>query len=159
MPPPPKPPDQRRRRNTTGVKPDHTLSPEGRKGRAPNCPLPLGDAGTEFWSWVWHTPQATMFTSGDIYALAMAACTIDDYVTVRSAPLLCNECGGEPYRVDATRLAKLSMDYFDRFGLSPKAMAALHWFIAPEKTEAKPAPDATKEGVTDIRSRLRGTGT
>lgn len=90
-----------------------------------------------------------------MYALAVMACTIEDYVASREAPPHCGDCGGPARGVEPAKLAALIQTQCDKFGLSPKAMATLHWFMAAEDpVDVTPSV----QGVTDIRARLKGTG-
>lgn len=143
MPPVPKPPSERRRRNVTGVKPDHILPVDGRTGPVPDCPIRLGSIGMEVWRWLWHTPQATKWHGeAAVYPLARLAMAYEELITEGTD-------GDQNYRAQLQRQIETSED---KWGLNPKAMAALHWFFG------EPAADKPKvvEPVTDLRDRVKG---
>lgn len=152
----PKSADERRRRNQPTI-PTTKLPARGRKGRAPNPPqwVELGEAGTAWWSWAWRTPQAAAWSIGDHPALARRASLEDDLAGIRQVD---NLDIAELLRIDpddrskelefiirslhslaANKLAiaREARELDDRFGLTPKALAALRWTIVEEEP-AKP---------------------
>lgn len=120
----PKPAGQRRRNNPPTI-PTTELPASGRAGSVPKPPrwIPLGPAGSAWWKWAWKTPQAAAWAPGHEVALARRAALEDD--------------------VESSRLplVREMRELDDRFGLTPKGMAALRWQVVADKepVEQKPA--------------------
>lgn len=132
----PKPPGERRRRNVAG---DRTLPAEGRRGRPPSPPFPLGPAGQKLWRYLWGTPQATTWGKAHHWGVA-ERCRWEDLVS---------DGDGPDYKLMA-----LIQQWEDRWAFNPKGLATLHMWIDDGEPEAKPQKPPPS-GVTDIRSRLR----
>lgn len=136
---PPKPPDQRRRRNAPQPHlADRKLPAEGRKGRAPVPPVPLGAAGKKLWGVLWASPQATTWTKTDHRGVA-TRCQLEDVYQENPA--------------DMKVLGQIVV-WEDRWGFNPKARAALHMWIEQEGGE-RAADREVSATVTDVRDRLR----
>lgn len=168
--PGPLPNPQRRRRNAPTV-PTTSLPVSGRKGRPPKVPdsYNLGAAGLAWWRWAWALPQAMAWSVGDLYALARRARLEDDVVALRTPPKLDLERLVEVLAegpVDSEALHSIAehiryvmgvlkslagqksvieremRELDDRFGLTPKGLAALRWTIVDDDkpaTNAKPS--------------------
>jgi hypothetical protein len=154
----------RRRRNAPTFSPQ-ALPAGGRKGRVPNPPkwCQLGEAGTAWWRWAWKTPQACAWPSGSEDTVARRASLVDDLAALETIGGLdiCDVLDAEyakevktiVARVAALTTGRLTVmremrDLDDRLGLSPRAMAAMHWAIAPE-------PERATVRTDDVRERVR----
>lgn len=147
----PKSSGQRRRVNAPTI-PTTNLPASGRVGPVPKPPrwVSLGPAGLAWWRWAWRTPQAVAWSAGHEAALARRAELEDDVAALARVDGLdlsgVDDREGTERVVSAlARLAsgKLSLlkemrELDDRFGLTPKAMAALRWTIVTDE-EKKPA--------------------
>lgn len=164
----PLPNPQKRRRNAPTI-PTTNLPAGGRTGTAPRPPKshPLGKAGTAWWKWAWHTPQAAAWDPGALYTIAHRAQLEDslallaEIVPMRLAEFL--EVDPDE-RLDvvedvlrATRAlagGRLSVmkeirELDDRLGLTPKGLAQLRWRIVedtPTRDADTPAPSASRYG-------------
>lgn len=159
----PKSADERRRRNKPTI-PTTKLPARGRPGRPPNPPIwvELGAAGTAWWKWAWRTPQAVAWSIGDHPALARRASLEDDLANIREGPELnvAELLEADPderskllefvirtlHALAANKLAiaREARELDDRFGLTPKALAALRWTIVDDEEPAPAGP--TPEG-------------
>src|SRR5689334_856280 len=119
--PGPLPNPQARRRNAPTIS-STDLPREGRRGAAPKCPYPLGDAGRAWWAWAWALPQATRWDVGSLYFVARRASLEDLNAEEFKAPV-----------------QKEMRELDNRLGLNPKAMADLRWRVADGAEEGKPA--------------------
>lgn len=128
-------PDPNRRRTNAPTIPTTNLPASGRKGRLPKSPLELGDAGAAWWRWAWRLPQACGWSVGDLYAIARRA-HLEDVLAE-----------AEPGARLGTAREMRELD--DRFGLTPKGMAALRWKIVADSEPAAVAP----AGVTSLDAR------
>jgi len=118
------------------------LPSDGRVGPLPHCPLKLGATGREMWRWLWALPQASKWHEDAArYPLARLVTHFEEM-----------EACDDPQQ--RARLSKLIEGIEDRWGLSPKSMATLHWFV----DDADPTPALKSVPVTDIRDRLKGIG-
>jgi hypothetical protein len=138
MPPLPKPPGKAVHRNKAVV-PTHQLPQGGRQGDAPECPYELGEAGKAWWEWAWHTPQATAWNDGALY-------TVADRAMIEDTKMLCgpNEVG---------RQMTLAANLDNSLGLTPAAMARLHWVIVAE--DGTPVTANTDDDELDMKRRAR----
>jgi hypothetical protein len=158
--PGPLPNPQRRRTNQPTI-PTTQLPLEGRKGKAPRSPYPLGAAGAKWWRWAWKLPQATVWDAGALYGLARRAQLEDELAALSDieTPDLTEVLGAADDRDAADRLEWLlrkltsrstgsttlmreMRELDNRFGLNAKAMADLRWSIAPPEEAAEPATAA-----------------
>lgn len=164
MPRGPLPNPQRRRTNPPTIA-TTPLPIAGRAGASPACPLVLGSAGTAWWEWAWHTPQATAWTPGDLYAIARRAALEDDLDALDRVTGL--DVGAVADAATATEVARIvsriaalatgrvtlyreARELDKVLGLTPKAMADLRWSI--DKTEPEPAKDQQPATVRRLRS-------
>lgn len=167
--PGPLPNAQRRRRNAPVI-PTTVLPAAGRTGAAPRPPkaYELGKAGAAWWKWAWHTPQATAWSAGDLYAIARRASIEDDMAALAAVEGLdavdafdaLDDHSGQPFRQLIQRLAALATSKIglakeareldDRLGLTPKALAQLRWSIDDEEEK----PTAAAPPASNVR-RLR----
>lgn len=170
MPPGPIPDPNARRRNAPTI-PSTNLPASGRKGRAPNPPkhLELGDAGSAWWAWAWHTPQAAAWSTGDLVMIGRRASLEDDLAalgrveSLDALDVLNAENMREVRRLVDTiaglatgklAICREARELDDRLGLTPKGLAALRWRIVadttPEETSSSGAPVAN---LDDRRAR------
>lgn len=132
-------PDPRRRRVNAPTIPTTALPASGRQGSAPRVPswVKLGSAGKAWWRWAWSTPQACGWASGHEVAVARRA-SLEDELLVADP--------GAPKRAVEREMRELE----DRFGLTPKGMAALRWEIVPDPV-AEDAGDV--DAVDEVAQR------
>lgn len=137
--------DARSRRKDVTGQGVHRLPVQGRIGRPPAPPFPLGPAGRRWWKWVWASPQAILFHKGFHEPLARRASMEDLY----------NEALGHGDATEAPRLLALMMRLDDAFGLTPAGAAKQHMVFVDEPTKPEPVkgPGAS---VTPMRNRLKG---
>jgi hypothetical protein len=120
--------------------------------------LELGDAGNAWWKWAWRTPQAAAWSIGDHPALARRASLEDDVAGLRQVENLDVAELLELDPDDRTKelefvirslhalagnklaIAREARELDDRFGLTPKALAALRWTIIEQEEPARPDP-------------------
>lgn len=157
MPRGPLPSSGARRRNEPTIE-GSVLPAAGRKGKAPESPLELHDAGARWWAWAWATPQASKWDAGSVYFVARRAVLEDHAAALKFADeldwsdlfregdteakgrvewalgLLKRSATGE------VALMKEMRELDNRLGLNPKAMADLRWKIG--ETEAAPKRSA-----------------
>jgi hypothetical protein len=145
--PGPLPNPEKRRRNAPTIDTSE-LPVDGRKGRAPACPLELGGAGARWWAWAWRLPQATRWDDGSLYFVARRA-VLEDHVAALSfgdsldLGDLFDEGNREAQKrvewalnqlrrnaAGETTLMKEMRELDNRLGLNPKAMAELRWSVA-----------------------------
>lgn len=149
----------RARRRNKPLVPTPNLSAAGREGPSPRPPAAyaLGKAGKAWWTWAWKLPQACAWSDGDVYALARRASLEDDLVALQAVEGLdflelmdiesLRGVRTAIQRVAALATGRLQIikemrELDDRFGLTAKAMAALHWSIAePTAPAATPTPE------------------
>jgi hypothetical protein len=128
--PPPAPDGARRRRNHTPAV--RELPAAGRPGAAPSWPLPAAPSDDEvgLWDELWASPQAVAWQDMG----AGLARVVARYVrwTVAAEQ-------GIPADVATSALAELRQ-LEDRLGLTPMALARLHWTIDQQASE--PGPEA-----------------
>lgn len=176
--PGPLPNPNRRRRNAPTI-PTTNLPVAGRKGRAPNCPYELADAGAAWWRWAWTLPQACAWSRGDLYAVARRARLEDDIAAMNFTEgfreLRDLLAGAEREAIDRVenalgvlkRLAvgKLSVEKEMReldakLGLTPESMAKLRWTIVDDEQPAAPTapappPRRARPASSTARTHLR----
>lgn len=114
--------------------------------------MALADAGTRWWEWAWHTPQAVAWDPGALYVVARRATLEDDLDAIGSlesldALVLAGAENDRVLRSLVERLAALAanrlticreMRELDKvLGLTPKAMADLRWSVASSEPESK----------------------
>lgn len=168
-------PDKNRRRRNAPTIPTTNLPASGRPGRAPRCPLALGDAGRAWWRWAWKLPQAVAWSDGDHYAIARRARLEDDVEALEYVGLDIDQLPAsddEELRIYLEQIERLlrtlkrvaggklaaereMRELDDRLGLTPKGMAALRWTIVddePAEESADAAPEVTR--LEDRRRRL-----
>lgn len=147
--PGPLPNPTRRRRNAPTI-PTTNLPACGRQGMAPKSPVVLGKHGRAWWKWAWSTPQAAAWSVGDLYAIGRRAALEDDLAAIEVVESLdlVSLVGEDSCEVAQTvedvlrklkalvggklAICKEARELDDRFGLTPKALAALRWTIVPE---------------------------
>lgn len=170
-------PDPNHRRRNQPTVPTTDLPAGGRKGAAPKIPAgyELGEQGSAWWSWAWHTPQAAAWSKGDLYLIARRARLEDDVAALAflgfdPPPTDDEELGGylEAVKYVVERLKSLAggelavmkeMREIDtRLGLTPKGLADLRWKIVAdeEKPAAGEAPLRVLRGGADPRASLSG---
>ncbi|MGD9754564.1 MAG: hypothetical protein AB7W59_26535 [Acidimicrobiia bacterium] len=93
-------------------------------------------AARAWWAWAWSTPQAAAWSVGDVVALARRA-RLEDVLA------------GDPSNMAVSREAR---ELDDRFGLTPKGMAALRWKIVADTVVDE---GAAPEGVASLDDRRR----
>lgn len=159
MPRGPLPNDEKRRRNAPTI-PTSALPAAGRSGPTPAPPrsVDLGAAGTEWWEWAWHTPQAAAWDDGSLYVVARRAALEDDLATAcqvesLDAADLRGDTNAQELRRLVQRLAGLATSRLnicremreidDRLGLTPKAMAQLRWKVVEDEHEGRPVHQST----------------
>lgn len=161
--PGPLPNSKARRRNAPTI-PTTELPAGGRVGRSPNPPkrIELGDAGKEWWSWAWHTPQAAAWDGGGFDEVIARRAVIEDDLAALAAvesldalqAIAADESGELRQLVGALAglvTGKLSLmrearELDDRLGLSPKALAALRWqIVEPIEAGADDSDDIEDE--------------
>jgi hypothetical protein len=126
--PPPAPEATRRRRNhTPGVR---QLPAGGRPGAPPSWPLTArpNDDEVSLWDELWHSPQAVAWQDMG----AGLARVVARYVRWTVAAEV-----GIPADVATSALAELRQ-LEDRLGLTPMALARLHWTIEPPNSPQNP---------------------
>lgn len=170
--PGPLPSPTRRRRNAPTI-PTTNLPVGGRTGSVPRPPkwVALGPAGTAWWKWAWHTPQAAAWNSGHVDCVAKRATLEDDLAAVSEVrsldalDLLAEEDErairfliGTLAGLATGRLAiKRDMRELDKvLGLTPKGMADLRWTIVadPEPDSERPPTDEVTQRRDDRRARI-----
>ena len=150
----PKPDDQRARRNIPTI-PTTNLPASGREGASPEPPawIDLGPAGSAWWEWAWHTPQAAAWHDGYMPMIAHRA-SLEDDLRIQSnvdvvdffdalnlkddedaafKRLIGRLCA---MATDRIKLLKETRELDNILGLSPKGMAALHWKVVADKPTA-----------------------
>lgn len=134
MPMPPKPNPARR---NARVGPQ-VLPAEGRRGLAPNWPLPGGASSAEgaIWAELWATPQAVAWEKLGWTRVVARYCRI-----VLAAECLAKDALGEARQLE------------DRLGLTPKAMRLLMWTIASDEVAEK-----RQESAVTARGRIKAVG-
>lgn len=138
--PVPRRPQERRRRNIPEAgKADRALPVDGRRGRTPPSPVPLGPAGQALWKRLWSSPQATVWHRSDADGVAKR-CQLEDMLISGD---------GDPLKVMAQIQA-----WEDRWGFNPRALAQLHMWIESDGA-APPAAAKSTSDVVDIRDRMR----
>lgn len=167
--PGPLPEASRRRRNSPTV-PQTKLAAGGRKGRPPNPPYSLGNAGRAWWRWAWALPQALAWDRGALYALGRRAQLEDSLAALdQFDPGSLDQffaglkIGGDPDRLrDACRdlgyiigrlqslaggrlsVVREMRELDKRFGLDPKALAENRWEIVKDEEDEPAARPAAK---------------
>lgn len=138
--PGPLPNPQRVRRNAPTI-PTTNLPAGGRKGAAPKPPkwMQLDVAAKAWWAWAWSTPQAAAWSDGDLVTLARRA-RLEDVL------------GEDPANMAVSREAR---ELDDRFGLTPKGMAALRWKIVADTVDEEDSHQAGGSGVASLDDRRR----
>lgn len=146
--PPPKPVGERRRRNATVAMTQ--LPAEGRKGPAPDWPLPglpTDDEGlfailegreADLWDELWATPQAVAWER--MRWLRTVARYVRFEVRAETGDL---KAGAE------ARLLE------DRLGLSPQAMLRLRWEVSADEVAEQRDERTAQAGKKTARQRLR----
>jgi len=168
--PGPLPSPNRRRRNAPTV-PTTSLPSKGRTGRVPAVPAwtHLRKAGTAWWKWAWHTPQAAGWAAGMESLVARRASLEDDLAAAGDVESLeldellgakapeVREAIGRLAGLAAGRLVifREMRELDDRLGLSPKGMATLRWSIADEDEEPKRASRTKSGGGVVVPGRWR----
>lgn len=161
-------PDANARRRNAPTIPTTMLPASGRRGRIPNPPHPLGDAGLKWWRAAWRLPQACGWSAGDIPAVARRAALEDDIAALEDVRGLdvgeVADATVRELRAIIGKLAgmvggKLSLfrearELDDRLGLTPKGLAALRWRIVPDAEPAAPAASAGVSSLADRRARI-----
>lgn len=136
--------DARSRRKEIAGQGAHRLPIQGRVGRPPAPPFPLGPAGRRWWKWLWATPQATIYHKGFHEPLARRASLEDLYEqALKSSDT-----------TEAPRLLAMMIRLDDMFGLTPAGAAKQHMVFVDEPTV--PAAVKAKDNVTPMRNRLKG---
>lgn len=138
---------RRPRRRTTGP----TVLPiKGRTGAPPKCPYPLGEAGSAWWKWAWHTPTAAAWNPGDLYAVARRA-LIEDHLAAATAK-------DKPSARTIGDLTSLALRCDTALGLTPKGRKDLG-LKTSQATDLTPVPtepvnlDAFRAGLTETSER------
>lgn len=146
--PPPKPAGERRRRNATVAMTQ--LPAEGRRGPAPEWPLPrllldepelvdlLEAREADLWAELWSTPQAVAWER------LKWTRTVARYVRF--------EVRAETGDLKAGAEARLLED---RLGLSPHAMLRLRWEVAPDEVAEQRQERTSRAKARTPRQRLR----
>lgn len=168
--PGPLPSPDRRRRNAPTI-PTTMLPAGGRTDPAPRVPkwVRLGKSGRAWWLWAWKTPQAAAWAGGMEALVARRAGLEDDIERLATggsidvAELLDVEADERVALIEdvlrtLSRLAggKIQIEremreLDDRLGLSPKAMAALRWTIAPDQVaDAREARTASTRRLVAV---------
>jgi len=165
MPRGPLPDPNSRRRNAPTI-PTTKLPAGGRPGPVPRPPkgANLGDAGKAWWRWAWRTPQAAAWSTGDHVAIARRAQLEDDLQALEFIGLDLDRLPAESddelaayldhlkYVIEKLKslaggklaIAREMRELDDRFGLTPKARAALRWEVVQDQADDGPA-DADDE--------------
>jgi hypothetical protein len=157
MPPLPSPNPRRRNQQPNA----RVLPAAGRKGRPPRCPYELGERGQRWWRWAWKQPQAAAWDAGSHYALARRAHLEDELGAIADVespdlPAIFEaDTEKEAWKrlewllgrlmsrsSGSTTLMREMRELDDRFGLTPKSMAALRWTIGTEEPAAATTPAA-----------------
>lgn len=172
-----KPASQRRRRNAPTI-PTTRLPRSGRQGRVPRCPYELGAAGKAWWRWAWRTPQACAWDEvGHLYVVARRAQLEDDLRTLESSSLdlgldqILDPDVAEGVKAVVSTLKRMAAGKLnvagemrqieDRLGLTPQAMARLHFEIVDDEpsVDADPDEDGDEDELgIDQFSHLRAVG-
>lgn len=129
----PKPEGQRRRRNVPAAS-VVVLPPAGRKGRAPQSPLPLPEHAQKLYRRLWHSPEATQWTGADWLPVA------------RLALLAVNAAEASKGVLEEIRHLE------DRLGLNPQARARLRWTVGgsdPEQPGSRASGSVTRLRAVD----------
>jgi hypothetical protein len=168
-------PDPNHRRRNKPEIPTTNLPAEGRTKAPPRPPkwIHLGEAGTAWWKWAWHTPQAAAWSVGSVDVLAKRASLEDDLAALAEvegldiSELLGIEWNDSVALLDRVirrvaalatgRLAILKlMAEMDRvFGLTAKGQADLRWKIVPSEKETLaevPSPPVRRLKAVDNRA-------
>lgn len=134
-------PNPERRRTNAPTIPTTNLPAGGRQGPAPKPPkwVQLDVAARAWWAWAWSTPQAAAWSVGDVVALARRA-RLEDVLA------------GDPSNMAVSREAR---ELDDRFGLTPKGMAALRWKIVADTVVEDADGPAAGSGVASLDDRRR----
>lgn len=127
-----------RRRNQPTI-PTTYLPAKGRPGPVPKPPkwVTFGAVGAAWWAWAWRTPQAAAWADGMQVVIARRAFLEDVLASAADTR-------------EKLAVAREARELDDRLGLTPKAMAALRWSIAPDEVG-----DARKERTTKKAGRPR----
>lgn len=156
--PGPLPSGNARRRNAPTI-PTTSLPASGFAGPVPDVPAPceLGSAGRAWWDWAWSTPQAAAWDAGSHQAIARRASLEDDLAALHEVEGLdllelvekdrATAVKAAVARISAMVTGRLAIskemrELDDRFGLTPKAMAALRWKIVDVEAPAAGADTA-----------------
>lgn len=167
--PGPLPERNRRRRNQPAI-PTTNLPAGGRTGAVPRPPkwVKLGTAGTAWWRWAWHTPQACGWVEDGVADVVARRASLEDDLaalhTVESLDAL-EAMNTENLRDLVRRLAailtgslgiKRAMFEIDgKLGFTPKGFADLRWTIVGESERGvSPEPDEVTQRREDRRARL-----
>jgi hypothetical protein len=121
------------------------LPAEGRKGPAPEWPLPgaLTSDESSAWAQLWATPHAAAWEK-----LGWVR-TVARYCRVMVA--------AEQPDAKAALLAQATA-LEDRLGLTPKAMRMLLWQIVPDAVSEKRSQKAAASSATSARGRVKAVG-
>jgi hypothetical protein len=114
--------DPNSRKTQSGTVPTTDLPADGYTGPIPDLPgwVELDEAGFEFWEWAWRTPQAAAWDSGTVPTVARRAALESAFYRLSQKA---------PDKVAALTAKMTELD--NKLGLSPYALAALHWRIIP----------------------------
>lgn len=121
---------------------DRGLPLEGRKGRVPKCPVPLGAAGMRWWRWAWGTPQATTWNDSFIEALGLRAHLQDLF----ESP--------ETETREILRLVPHMARLDEQFGLTARAAMMMHLYF--EDAEHPGELPANVTNMPSTTERLKG---
>lgn len=115
-------PDPNHRHRGAPAIPTTSLPASGRGRPAPEVPQPatLGRNGMAWWSWAWSTPQAAAWDDGSHMTLARRAALEDIEPTLA--------------------VMKEMRELDDRYGLTPKGLAALRWKIVDDAPAEQTKP-------------------
>ena len=132
MPPPPKPNAVRRNSRVGPV----LLPAEGRKGMAPEWPIPgvISKEERQAWNELWETPQAVAWEKLGWTRTVARYCRI---MVAAEAP-----------EARASYLAQVAA-LEDRLGLTPKAMRTLMWTVASDEVADKRETDVRGRSARD----------
>lgn len=179
-------PDPKKRRRNAPTIPTTDLPATGREGDPPEIPeaYNLGLAGTEWWAWAWHLPQACAWDDGALYVAARRARLEDDLAALENADTLIDvvdDLAATAAESDnaldlksrltalgetvaklkslaggSTSLMKEMRELDNRLGLNPKALSDLRWKIVDSDgaVDGKDVPAPAKRSSTDRRARL-----
>lgn len=168
--PGPLPAHDKRRRNAPTI-PSVTLNANGPSTPPPEIPkwVTLNKAGSKWWKWAWHTPQACGWgTNVGFESLVSRRAMLEDDLdalerantdVVDMSELLDQLEQGESIRWLFQRLAAMSSgrlglmkemrELDDRLGLSPKGLANLRWVIVEDDSGEAEATAAAEEAAED----------